>query len=461
MKKYILLFLFVQNIVVAQKRYTNEINHFVKESIEKIQVNDKKNLDELNNIYNGFLKGTKPELALVNDKLMGLSISNKDLVIYPSRYAYEKEEIALRSYNKEDKSLITEYIKTYTSDFKNLNKNAIYKKHFDGFLFGKASFITSDKEIILKSGFNTYFLRTYKEKIFAIGINKNYNAWKNKPVLFFTFNLVKKSNKQLKAKPTTVTTTTKPSANKKYTIPDRGYGEERLFHDYFTDEIREGMKLIHEIEPQSDEFVKNAKALNEKLSRENITKFTPQLEFFKNYNLKLPKDSLKGRFYLMKQKIYNINHVSAHALGDIYMGKKQYKKAIENYKLALVKDYYTNSGTSHAKCNERILYDIADAYFLLDKPESAVLYLLDIVSRNYILKEAAEKILIEYAKATDYKQFKKTLIMAIDSVKFNNNGTYKITYGNTTKTFKTYYDKKTSIQYYMVKCKPYKMFDYK
>ena len=465
--------LFLTQFVIAQKGFTPKIEKYVNEYINTFD-QSKSELKRVNTWYAAFKKAEKPSKKEFEGKLIGLGIEiakeNEMASSYlPATYTQNENKIAVEKINskKHEQSLINDYAKAYFKNNTVLKKEPLYKTSSnDNFVFGATNFTENTKEIYVKGNFNLYFIRTYKNNLYVISINRNYNIWKNKAVTFYKFDLSLKNDKTYEI-PKTATKPSKPktpSQNLSYKIPNRWKGTNRLYHDVAIDELRETVRLLAQIPPyyNNKDFVSNAMSLSSPLTRDNVMNYISQLQFFENYKVELD-EKMKGKIgYFAKESIKNVNHYAAHALADIFMTKKEYRKAISSFGKALNSKYHTAGGTRYIRCLGRIYSDLAEAAFALDKTDQGVLYLLALIAQKDRYSEYADEQLTAYGKSINLKKFKKSLILAIDSVEIKDELRYNITYRNQIATFEIpFLGTKKNIQIHLVKSDTYSYFENK
>ncbi|GGX33692.1 leucine-rich repeat domain-containing protein [Aquimarina muelleri] len=212
----------------------------------------------------------------------------------------------------------------------------------------------------------------------------------------------------------------------------------RLYHNVLTDELRIKGKELSKLEPfkSNTKYNKIINSLHDKIDRYSVSKHITSLNYIM-YISEIP-NNYKTKYYLSDREINdfkNISHLSAHALADSYISAKNYQKAIEYLKLALVKfPYHSYSGTTVNKDRLRIRTDLAEIYYEIKNKNDAYVYVLANIINGESFRNH-EKILIDYLKGEDKVQFKKDLNAAINTIKIKANKEYEITFRSKKYTF--------------------------
>ena len=467
----ILAFLLFSPSIIAQNGFTPKVEKYVDDYIASLD----KSSSELKKIelwYANFKKGQKPTPEVYSQNLIGLGIgaSKEKGITYrhlPAKYFFTKNKITLNKITaKKHKQLdIDNYTKAYFKGNKILKADPIYTNlDNDNFAFGATKFKETNNELYAKV-FDFIYLRTYQKHLYILAINSNYSIWKNREITFYKFDISLQSNGDSKLIAVQKhKTPKKTNQTTVYKIPNRWKDKNRLYHDLATDEFRETVQLLAQIEPynKNSAFIENANALPRKLDRDNVKNFIKELTFFQNYKVELTDEMTKKLSYFSKESVKNVNHYASHALADVYMNDKQYTKAIIAFGKALENEYHTAGGTRYIRCLDRIYSDLAEASFAVNKPEIGVLYLLAVVANQDRSSAYANEQLIAYGNTINTKKFKENLIFAIDSIKENGALEYTIVYKNNKATFKIpFFSTAKGVQIRLVKSSAFNSFNHK
>lgn len=457
----------------AQNGFTPKVEKYVDDYIASLKVNSSE-LKKTETWYAAFKKGVKPSAEQYSSSLIGIGVSalKEKGGVYnyvPAKYSFDKNKIGIKKITskKYEQTDIDSYTKAF---FK--NNNAVLKQEkiygnldTNGFVVGAGLFKESDKEIYVKGSFDFLCIRVYKKYLYVVSLNKNFAVWKNREIAFYKFNLTSKVKGAGRPQ---VSKKKKAPVEKKqensYKIPNRWKDTKRLYHDVASEELRKTVRLLSQIAPYNTnkEFVENTKVLNIPLDRDNIHNYIKELTFFQDYKIEMT-DKMKNKLdYFSKESVKNINHHASHALADIYMNNKQYKKAIASYGKTLSSKYHTAGGTRYVRDLDRIYCDLAEASFAVNHHDEGVLYLLAVVANQNTSATYADKQLIAYGKTINGKKFKENLIWAINSVKPKGDSDYTITYKKQKGTFGIpIFSSPKGVKIRLAKSVTYGSFDYK
>lgn len=203
-----------------------------------------------------------------------------------------------------------------------------------------------------------------------------------------------------------------------------------LYHDARTDEIRSALAKLVVYEPYKSnvKLQEHINNLDEKITRYNISNFEENFKFF--LTLDISEDFLERNFSNIRRHddVWNIKHISAHALADYYLSAGEYDQAIDYYKKSIF-DYrlvVASSGTALAKDIERCIYDIANTYYKAGKKDQAYAYLIGLIvdSQNY----SQGNRLLEYLEndKADMTKLKTDIDKALKTIKKGKDDTYII-----------------------------------
>jgi len=205
-----------------------------------------------------------------------------------------------------------------------------------------------------------------------------------------------------------------------------------LYHDFRTDEIRDGLEKIVKVEPfKSDRsLIEILKKIDEPITRYNVKDYVEEFKLLLSADI--PKDILEQNFQpFEEEEAFNIKHLASHALADYYFGAKQYELAIDYYKKSIFEfPYEESSGTGVVKDAERIIYDIAKANYYAGKKNEAYGFLIGLIIDSQRNHELATKAIGEYidAEKEDKNKLKKDVDKALKTIKKGENYTCVFTF---------------------------------
>lgn len=395
------------------------------QSILKISAS-KGDKEFITEFVNNYKKGETAYYDDINADLVGvcMKLNTKANIaqFLPAKYSFDDAsgKMSLAAIEKDSASLDAKvYNELFIRNPLYIHKNKYYSslKYYISTDDSKAEFV--DVGLKMTDGGKISFFRKIGDEIFVISLNKDDVA--NGNVLLYQFNkksitsedylMIAMEKKRLKNNAKTQTT--------REVYP--------LFHDYRIDELRSGIRELMYYAPYNNNAALRTtyRKINTKLDRETIRAFEGELKYFAVLNI---PDSLKRPLY---EEMANINHLSVHALADIYLGKKQYDSAELYFKKSLYEaPLVTVSGTTFEKDAQRILYDLGLVYKSWGKQNEAIAYFLPVLASENN-GNAADKRLIELLNETDNKQtLKSDIDKAIKSFSLSKDGFHNIVFRN-------------------------------
>lgn len=371
----------------------------------------KKNFDKEGKVNQSNFK-TNVGIAFV------LSNESKNPEIYPAKFTQKNELLNISSL-KADKEASDDYVQKYLHKIESLGSTKIFRAMMqtEGKAVGK--YLENKTETVVNEPLSLSFIRGNEDWMYIISIDQNYAEISNPRIIVYAFKISLSGEDIFNA------------GNSVENIEDRrlqlieksksGSNKFPLYHDFRTDEIRDGLEKIVKVEPfKSDRsLIEILKKIDEPITRYNIKDYVEEFKLLLSANIS--KDALEKNFQSFEEEeAFNIKHLASHALADYYFGAKQYELAIDYYKKSIFEfPYEESSGTGVVKDAERIIYDIAKANYYAGKKEEAYGFLIGLMidsQRNYDL---ANKTINEFfeAEKENKKIVKKDLDKALKTIK--------------------------------------------
>jgi tetratricopeptide (TPR) repeat protein len=189
-----------------------------------------------------------------------------------------------------------------------------------------------------------------------------------------------------------------------------GQSEEPImYHNYAIDMMAENIKFLATTEEYAENstFQDFAKKLPKKLDRYNAKDYEAVLIYIAE-EMVLTEETIEKYYspFSFTKELSNVHHIATHALADIYMTRKKYRKAIVLYQNSMMDN--PPKGTSGTTINKdflRMELEISEAYFELKAYELAVLHLLHNVMNGQSFGNYLSTKLEEYEKFIDARTF--------------------------------------------------------
>lgn len=216
-----------------------------------------------------------------------------------------------------------------------------------------------------------------------------------------------------------------------------------MYHDVRIDEIRVALAYLLREEPYKNDktLTEYASRMTRKLDRENIRKFTTELDYF--LDLKIDEKAWKYK----SDEVLNLKHTSAHALADIYFGNENYKLA-ERFFLRSLLDFkiFSAGGSNAQKDANRIIVDLSRVYDKLGKIEESIGYLVPLLNGNGNIDQATGMLNNYIANSKiDKKTFKKQLDASFSTLdNIRGDGTYTFIFNGKVIFFYSVFNKTAS-----------------
>lgn len=402
----------------AQKEYSS-IKRDVDVTVSAYSIDDKA-LEYLKIVKSKFENSGKMPLADFKKNNVGIAfvLSKEDDVpqIFPAKFSFNDGKVNISAV-KTDKKDTDDYVEKYLNRMESIGSTAVFKKIMFADPDLNGQFEENSNEIFVKEPETLSFVRGTEDDMYIISIDEHFKANVNPRIIVYYFKLTfsgenifgNNSKQQIEKRMETI-------AEKKKSERE----DFPLYHDVRTDEIRDGLAEILTIEPyKSDKnLIKNFENLNESITRYNIKDYIEEFKFLLSSTIS--KESLEKHFQpFVQEEVFNVKHLSSHALADFYFGSEEYDKAIEYYKKSIFEfPYEESSGTGIVQDTERIIYDIAKCNYYSNKKNEAYGYLIGLIIDSQNKYELASKDLTAYLKLNkeDLKNFKKDLDKALKTI---------------------------------------------
>lgn len=402
----------------AQKEYSS-IKRDVDVTVSAYSLEDK-SLEYLKIVKSKFENSRKMPLADFKKNHVGIAfvLSKEDDVpqIFPAKFSFNDGKVNISAV-KTDKKDTDDYVEKYLNRMESIGSTAVFKKIMFSDPDLNGQFEENSNEIFVKEPGTLSFVRGTEDDMYIISIDEHFKANVNPRIIVYYFKLTfsgenifgNNSQQQIEKRMETI-------AEKKKSERE----DFPLYHDVRTDEIRDGLAEILTIEPyKSDKnLIKNFENLNESITRYNIKDYVEEFKFL--LSSIISKESLEKHFQpFVQEEVFNVKHLSSHALADFYFGSEEYDKAIEYYKKSIFEfPYEESSWTGIVQDAERIIYDIAKCNYYSNKKNEAYGYLIGLIIDSQNKYELASKDLTAYLKLNkeDLKNFKKDLDKALKTI---------------------------------------------
>ncbi|MDA3615979.1 tetratricopeptide repeat protein [Polluticaenibacter yanchengensis] len=421
--KYIAIIFAFLLVTIGSQGQVSAVSETMIQSILKINA-DKNDKEFIKGFINHYKKAQIAYYDDINADLVGvcmkLNTKANTTQLLPAKYSFDDAsgKMSLAAIEKDSASLDAKvYNELFIRNPLYIHKNKYYSslKYHISTDDGKPEFVEADLK--MTDARRISFFRKIGDEIFVISLNKN--DVNSGDVLLYQFN-----KKSITGEDYQMIAMEKNRLrnNAKTQVARASYP---LFHDYRIDELRSGVRELMYYEPfRKDEVLRAAyRKINTKLDRETIRAFENELKYFAVLNI---PDSLKQPLY---EEMANINHLSVHALADIYLGKKQYDSAELYFKKSLYElPLVTVSGTTFEKDAHRILYDLGMIYKSWGRQNEAIAYLIPLLASEHN-ENAADKRLMELLDETVNKQtLKSDIDKAITNFTLNKDGFHHLVF---------------------------------
>jgi len=351
-----------------------------------------------------------------------ISQGDEKPIIVPAKFSFENEMVNISAVNTNETDT-QDYVQKYLHTIEKIGGTNLFRKMMLAEFEAEGKYVENKTEISVNEPLSLSFVRGNSDWMYIVSIDNKYDKDPYPRIIIYAFKIsllgedifksgnsienIEDRRQQLIAK-------SKSESNK---FP--------LYHDFRTDEIRDGLAKIIKVEPfKSDKgLIEISKKIEEPITRYNTINY---LEEFKSLlSANISKVVLEKHFQpFEEEEVFNIKHLASHALADYYFGAKQYELAIDYYKKSIFEfPYEESSGTGVVQDAERIIYDIAKANYYAGKKEEAYGFLISLMidsQRNYDL---ASKTINEFfeAEKEDKKIVKKDIDKALKTIKKGNN----------------------------------------
>jgi tetratricopeptide (TPR) repeat protein len=432
MKKIItLLFLSFVSVCFGQTKYsdidgivTSAINSYTEKSEElRFLGIVKNNFDKSHKINKEDFTKDNVGIAFV------LSQGDEKPTVFPAKYSFDNELVNISAVNANEAD-IQDYVQKYLHTIEAIGSTNLFRKMMLAEVEAEGKYVENNTEIIVDEPLSLSFVRGNSDWMYIVSIDNTYNENPNPRIIIYAFKIslsgedifnAGNSVEKIEDRRLQLIATEKAESHK---FP--------LYHDVRTDEIRDGLAEILKIEPYKldKNLTQTFDHFNKSIDRYNIKDYVEEFKFLLSANIS--KESLEKHFQpFIQEEVFNVKHLSAHALADFYFGSEEYDVAIDYYKRAIFEfPYEESSGTGIVQDAERIIYDIAKCNYYSNKKNEAYGFLIGLIIDSQRNEELATKTINEYinAEKEDKKKFKKDVDKALKTIKKGKNYTYSFTF---------------------------------
>lgn len=432
MKKIItLLVLIFTSICFGQNNYS-EIDNLVKSAIDSYTM-ESDELKFLKILKNKFDKSEKISIEdFIKDNVgiaFVISKGEEKPIIAPAKFSHDNEKVNISAVNAKEAD-IEDYVQKYLHTIETIGGTNLFRKMMLSEFEAEGNYVENKKEIAVDEPLSLSFVRGNSDWMYIVSIDNKYNEDPNPRIIIYAFkislsgeDIFKAGNsiENIEERRLQLIASEKEEVNK---FP--------LYHDIRTDEIRDGLTEIIQIEPyKSDKMLlQNFKKFNEPITRYNIKDYVEVFRFLLSSTIS--KEALEKHFQpFYNEEVFNVKHLASHALGDFYFGKEQYDNAIDYYKKSIFEyPYEESSGTGVVQDAERIIYDIAKSNYYSGKKNESYGFLIGLIIDSQRNHDFATKTIGKYIEAEkeDKKKLKKDIDKALKTIKKGKNHAYIFTF---------------------------------
>ena len=416
----------------AQKKYS-DVEHLVTNAIDSYQSESdellflkivKNNFEESNKLKEKHLKKNNVGIAFL------FSNGEEKPIILPAKFSSKNKKINASIVEGLPEE-VEDYVDKYFHKIESLGSTAVFQKMMQMQKETGGNYAVSKSEFYSIESSKTTFIRGNDDWMYCVTVDES-NKENSAKIILYAFKIslsgedifnAGNSSKKIEERRQELIAKSKSESNK---FP--------LYHDFRTDEIRDGLAKIIKVEPfKSDKgLIDIFKKLEEPITRYNIVDYAKEFKFLLSANIS--KEVLDKNFQpFEEEEVFNIKHLASHALADYHFGIGKYDIAIEYYKKSIFQfPYEESSGTGVVKDAERILYDIAKSNYYAGKKDDAYGFLIGLIidsQRNY---ELASKTINEYMEAEneDRNKLKNDIDKALKTIKEGKSYTYTFIFRN-------------------------------
>ena len=325
-----------------------------------------------------------------------------------------------------------DYVQKYLHKIETIGSTNLFRKMMLATFEAEGDYFKNNSDIFVSEPLSISFIRGNSDWMYIVSIDAKYKEHPDYRIIVYAFKIslsgedifnagnsienIEDRRQQLIAK-------SKSESNK---FP--------LYHDFRTDEIRDGLAKIIKVEPfKSDKgLIEIYKKLEEPITRYNTVDYIKEFKLL--LSATLPKEVLEEHFKpFYEEEAFNIKHLASHALADYYFGIGEYDSATEYYKKSIFEfPHEESSGTGVVRDAERIIYDIAKSNYYSGKKEEAYGFLIGLIIDSQRNHDLATKTIGEFIKAEneDTSKLKKDVDKALKTIKNGKNFTYVFTFRN-------------------------------
>lgn len=432
MKKIITLFaLIFSSICFGQNNYS-EIDAIVKSAIDSYskETEELKFLKIVKNKFDKSGKLSKDDFTKDNVGIaFVISQGDEKPLIAPAKFSYDNEKVNISAVNAKEAD-IQDYVQKYLHTIETIGSTNLFRKMMLSEFEAEGSYVENKTEIAVDEPLSLSFVRGNSDWMYIVSIDNKYDSDPNPRIIIYAFKISISGEDIFNAG-----NSVENIEDRRLQLIEKSRSESNkfpLYHDFRTDEIRDGLAEIITIEPyKSDKLlIQSFEKLNETITRYNIKDYVEEFKFLLSSTIS--KKELEKHFKpFNNEEVFNVKHLAAHALADFYFGKEQYENAIEYYKKSIFEfPYEESSGTGVVQDAERIIYDIAKSNYYFGKNNEAYGFLIGLIIDSQRNHELATKTIGEYidAEKEDKKKLKKDVDKALKTIKKGKNYTCTFTF---------------------------------